>query len=196
MPRWRAQEWFGLAIGLTRNWRRPHFRIRHIHDSSSPRNWWYQYLQFVWNLVLYELVPVPKTPPVTPLSIPFLIIPKSWKSIPFPMARPRTQNMYNTRPGEGEYAIFNAKHKDLRGREDIVKSVTHQSWRSSGEPILDRTLSAWLFWHHVRGLPEHPRTSLLWYSCHPSLAWMITLGILGPFNIELVYFGSLLRERS
>ena len=29
--------------------------------------------------------------------------------------------------GEGEYAIFNAKHKDLRGREDIIKSVTHQS---------------------------------------------------------------------
>ena len=29
--------------------------------------------------------------------------------------------------GEGEYAIFDAKHKDLRGREDIIKSVTHQS---------------------------------------------------------------------
>ena len=32
--------------------------------------------------------------------IPFLI-PKSWKSIPFPMARPRTQNMYSTPPPPG-----------------------------------------------------------------------------------------------
>ena len=29
--------------------------------------------------------------------------------------------------GEGEYAIFNAKLKDLRGREDLIKPVTHQS---------------------------------------------------------------------
>ena len=38
-----------------------------LHDSSLPQNWWYQYLQFGWNLVPYELVPLPKTPPVTPL---------------------------------------------------------------------------------------------------------------------------------
>ena len=34
--------------------------------SSFPQNWWYQYLQFAWNLVPYELVPVPKTLSVTP----------------------------------------------------------------------------------------------------------------------------------
>ena len=31
-----------------------------------PQNWWYQYLPFGWNLVPYELVPVPKAPLVTP----------------------------------------------------------------------------------------------------------------------------------
>ena len=61
-----------MLIGLTRNRRRPPFRIRHIHDQlyyndgSFPQNWWYQCPQFGWNLVPYELVPVPKTPPVTP----------------------------------------------------------------------------------------------------------------------------------
>ena len=37
--------------------------------DPSPKIGWYQYLQFGWNLVPYELVPVPKTPPVTPLIL-------------------------------------------------------------------------------------------------------------------------------
>ena len=63
-----------LPIGHTRNWRRDlisEFVIFMINctflNCSFPQNWWYQYLQFGRNLVPYELVPVPKTPPVTPL---------------------------------------------------------------------------------------------------------------------------------
>ena len=64
-----------LPIGLLRSWRWPSsaFLILTINCTTLiirywlfSQNWWYQYLPFGWNLVPYELVPVPKAPLVTP----------------------------------------------------------------------------------------------------------------------------------